>query len=115
MSRICVADKVLLEYQTGRISMSRLTQLSYMSKASVSAAIRTLTAQNFVARERSADDARSLNLEITDAGTDVVEHIYPVYNQREQAWASLLDADDRAALLRVLERLKERTRNHERP
>lgn len=89
-------------FQTGKISMSKLTQLIHMSKASVSAAVRTLTAQGLVGRERSENDARSLNLEITPAGRRVVESIYPHYNEREQAWANLLSEHDRAELLRIL-------------
>jgi len=98
-------------YFTGKIGMPKLTQLSHMSKASVSAAVRTLTAQRLIRRERSASDGRSLNIEITAEGRDVVEAIYPRYNERERAWAELLAGDDRGELLRILERLMESARS----
>ncbi len=89
-------------YQTGEITMKKLVELSGMSKASVSAIVRTLAADGLVDRTRSDTDARSLTVTLTDAGTRTVERIYPEYNAREQGWASLISEEDRAELLRIL-------------
>lgn len=92
-------------YQTGEVTMKKLVELSGMSKASVSAIVRTLAADGYVERSRSKTDGRSLAVKVTDAGKQTVERIYPKYNQRERGWADLISEHDRVELLRILNAL----------
>ncbi|WP_223692320.1 MarR family winged helix-turn-helix transcriptional regulator [Leifsonia poae] len=87
---------------TGEITMKKLVELSGMSKASVSAVVRTLAADGLVERTKSVADGRSITLCLSEIGAETVARIYPRYNEREQSWAELLSEDDRAHLVRIL-------------
>lgn len=92
----------------GRVSIKRLVELSGLSKASCSAAIRTLTADGLVHRSKSDNDARTVMVELSDQGRDVLAEVFPLYNKREQEWAATLSEEDRGHLLRILNLLMQK-------
>lgn len=94
----------------GRVSIKRLVELSGLSKASCSAAVRTLTADGFVHRSSSDHDGRAVMVELSDKGRQAIQTVFPLYNKREQEWAETLSEEDRAHLLRILNLLMQKGR-----
>jgi len=90
---------------SGPLEPSRLAEMSGMSRAAVSALVKTLEADGLIARTAAAGDARSVVLSITPAGDRKIRTVFTEHNLRESDWASALEPDERDTMIRLLGKL----------
>lgn len=76
-----------------------------MSRAAVSALVKTLERGGLVERRQAEHDRRAVQLTLTAAGRETITSDYRAHNEREQAWANTLDAHERATLIGLLDKL----------
>ena len=72
------------------------------SKATLTGVLSTLEARGWVTREKSASDGRLVLVRMTPAGRDLMEHLFPAFNQQEQHVVSPVEPDRRAELAEML-------------
>lgn len=89
----------------GPAAPSQLAHLSSVSAASISGVLGTLERGELVTRRPSADDARSVLVELTPDGRRTVKRLLMDNNAREIAWVQALTARERQTLARLLHKL----------
>jgi len=90
---------------SGPLEPSRLAEVSGMSRAAVSALVKTLEADGLIERTAATGDARSVVLTLTPAGDRKVRTVFIEHNLRETDWALALEPDERNTLIRLLGKL----------
>lgn len=90
---------------SGPLEPSRLAELSGMSRAAVSALVKTLEADGLIERAAAEGDARSVVLTLTPAGERKIRTVFTEHNLREADWASALEPDERDTMIRLLGKL----------
>jgi DNA-binding MarR family transcriptional regulator len=90
---------------SGPLEPSRLAEMSGMSRQAVSSLVKTLEGDGIIARAAAENDARSVVLSLTPAGTRRVMQVFREHNLREADWAATLDPDERDTLIRLLGKL----------
>jgi len=90
---------------TGPLESRRITTMTGMSRAAVSALIGTLERDGLVTRRPAPSDHRTREVALTDTGLDTVDRVFDEHNEREQLWASTLSVDEQKELARLLEKL----------
>ncbi len=89
----------------GPLEAKRIAELSGMSRAAVSALVKTLERDGMVTRERATHDRRALQLTLTEQGHDAITGAFEEHNKREQAWAGTLTRPELTVLIGLLEKL----------
>src|SRR5262245_29457650 len=90
---------------SGPLEPSRLAEMSGMSRQAVSSLVKTLAADGLIARTAAQNDARSVVLSLTPAGTRKIMQVFTEHNLRESDWASTLDPDERQTMIHLLRKL----------
>ncbi|MDS0134857.1 MULTISPECIES: MarR family transcriptional regulator [unclassified Amycolatopsis] len=89
----------------GPLESRHVARLAGMSRAAVSALVKTLERDGLVTRTQVAHDRRAVELALTRAGHTAVTDAYQEHNKREQAWVASLTPEERAVLIGLLEKL----------
>jgi DNA-binding MarR family transcriptional regulator len=89
----------------GEMEAKTAAELSGLSRASVSALLKTLEKDGLVARRRGEHDGRSVLISLTPAGRAAITRGFSAHNARESAWAADLTPDERATLVALLRKL----------
>ncbi|MEJ3654669.1 MarR family winged helix-turn-helix transcriptional regulator [Actinomycetes bacterium KLBMP 9759] len=89
----------------GSLEPMRVAQLSGMSRAAVSALVKTLERDGLLERRKAGHDRRSVELTLTPAGTDAITAAFAAHNVRERTWAGALSTDEVDQLTALLEKL----------
>ncbi len=89
----------------GPSDATHVAKLSGMSRAAVSALVKTLERDGLVQRKRSERDRRSVVLALTDTGRDAIVSTYHQHNRREQTWTDVLSKPEQTILIGLLEKL----------
>ena len=89
----------------GPMEGKRIAELSGMSRAAVSALVKTLERGEMVLRCQDEQDRRVFSFELTEAGREAIVGAYAAHNEREQAWAAALSRPERTILIGLLEKL----------
>ncbi|MBP2183436.1 MarR family winged helix-turn-helix transcriptional regulator [Amycolatopsis magusensis] len=84
---------------------SRAAELTGMSRAAVSSLAKTLTTSGLLDRVPDGRDRRTVLLALTDTGRQRLEETFRRHNEREAAWAGLLEPGELEVLNRVLGKL----------
>jgi DNA-binding MarR family transcriptional regulator len=82
---------------------------SHMHKTKVSRAVALLERRKLVSRRANRADLREAFLSLTPAGRDVYEELAPIALDFSRQLLEVVDAGDRAALDRALQRLTDRS------
>jgi DNA-binding MarR family transcriptional regulator len=90
---------------SGPLGVSRLAELSGVSRAAVSTLSQRLERDGLLHRDPSAADARSVTLSLTSDGQARLAAAFTEHNRREQRLISRLDPDERTELIRLLDKL----------
>lgn len=90
---------------SGPIDGKTAAALSGMSRATVSNLVNTLERDGLVSRGPSPDDARAVVLSLTPAGEQALRSTFRSHNERETAWAGVLEAQERRTLIALLAKL----------
>lgn len=89
----------------GKLTQVQVAQLTGMSTAAVSSAVRTLLAEGLLSRERDPIDKRAVRLQMTSEGHQVWTDTFKARNSFEQRILASLSSDDLSELNRILEKL----------
>ncbi|HKN51238.1 MAG TPA: MarR family transcriptional regulator [Amycolatopsis sp.] len=82
-----------------------VARLSGMSRAAVSALVKTLERDGLVTRTPVPHDRRAVRLSLSPHGRTAVADAVAAHNAREQAWFSALSPAERSVLIGLLEKL----------
>lgn len=91
----------------GRISAQNVSRIIGMDKASVSRCFKGMLARGLITLALDADDGRVRIATLTPAGRALHDRIMGVALAREQAFLSVLSADEQDTLIGLLRRLHE--------
>ncbi|MGW6727244.1 MarR family winged helix-turn-helix transcriptional regulator [Nocardia sp. NPDC055029] len=87
------------------LTAGSLNRAAMVTSGAITNRIDRLAAKNLVRRVPSADDRRSVFVQLTDEGRELVDRLLPLHMANEQRLLASLGAEDReqlAGLLRVL-------------
>jgi len=86
----------------GELTPGRLARETFASPAAVTKRVRALEQRGLVARRIDGRDRRVAHLTLTDAGRDLVDHVFPQQLSYEHSLLSRLPDDERSELARIL-------------
>jgi len=89
----------------GPLESSKVATIAGMSRSAVSALTNTLVRDDWIARDHSTTDARSVRLSLTEEGRRRIQDVFHAVNGREQMWAARLGQDEIHELTRLLAKL----------
>lgn len=89
----------------GPLEAKKVAELAGLSRAALSNLLGGLVRSGTVAREADPSDGRVARLSLTQVGTDEITETFQAHHEREVAWATALDDDERATLVRLLGKL----------
>lgn len=85
----------------------RVAELTGMSRAAVSALVKTLERDGFVNRRHLEHDRRMVELSLTESGRVEIVDVFSAHNRREQLWANGLSAQEQRTLFGLLRKMME--------
>ncbi len=91
----------------GPMSPSMLSERLIVTRATVTGVIDSLERRGFVRRSANSTDRRSLLVEITPAGLDVLRELRRIVHRRERDWLSELSEQDLRGYIAQLHRIQE--------
>lgn len=96
---------VLLTTAGGRLELKTLRRRLRWSKANATEVTATLAARGLLVRRRLADDRRAVVLELTPAGAELVERVFPEHTRRVRATFATLDEQEKRSLATLCRKL----------
>jgi DNA-binding MarR family transcriptional regulator len=96
---------VLLTTAGGRLELKTLRRRLGWSKANATEVTVTLAAQELVRRRRATTDRRSVVLELTAAGAEIVERVFPGHTERVRTTFAALDEGEKRSLASLCRKL----------
>ncbi len=90
----------------GRMSPSELGERLIVTRATVTGLVDSLERRGFVRRTANPDDRRSLLVEITPSGLDVLQRLRELIHRNEKAWMSGLTDEELRAYIGTLHRIQ---------
>ncbi|MBA2566347.1 MAG: MarR family winged helix-turn-helix transcriptional regulator [Thermoleophilaceae bacterium] len=96
---------VLLTTAGGRLELKTLRRRLGWSKANATEVTATLEARGLLARRRTAADRRSVVLELSAAGAEIVERVFPGHTERVRSTFSALDEQEKRSLASLCRKL----------
>ena len=85
--------------------MSALAEHAQTSQASLTGIVDRLEDRGLVARLRSCEDRRVVDVSITESGTAELDRTRAIFTERLESALAPLDAEERTAFLRALRKL----------
>jgi len=92
----------------GPLEVRRVAELSGMSRAAVSALVKTLERDDFLQRRPLEHDRRLVELSLTEHGRTEIARTFGVHNGRERLWAAALPPEEQHTMVELLRKLMER-------
>ncbi len=96
---------VLLVVAGGRLELKTLRRRLHWSKANATEVCATLEQRGLLARRRRADDRRVVLLDLTPAGAEAVERVFPGHTERVSSTFAALDAAEKRSLADLCRKL----------
>lgn len=88
------------------IEMSRIAEAQYVTRPTISSTINHLEKRGLCVRKPSNNgDGRSIQVHLTDDGRNLIEDVFPRFNQGESRFVAGLDVDELQTLARLLRKL----------
>ncbi|GAD84917.1 putative MarR family transcriptional regulator [Nocardia asteroides NBRC 15531] len=87
------------------LTAGALNRAAMVTSGAITNRIDRLEAKNLVRRVPSPDDRRSVFVQLTAEGRELVDHVLPLHVENEQRLLASLGADDRAQLANLLRTL----------
>jgi DNA-binding MarR family transcriptional regulator len=92
----------------GPLEVRRVAELSGMSRAAVSALVKTLERDGFVQRRPLEHDRRLVELSLTEQGRAEIARTFSAHNRRERLWGDALSLEEQKTMIELLRKLMER-------
>jgi DNA-binding MarR family transcriptional regulator len=96
----------------GPMSPSELGQRLIVTRATVTGLLDSLERRGFVRRAPNPADRRSLLVEITPAGRDVLQQVRTTVHRAEKAWMSVLSEAELRTYIELLHRIQDGLADH---
>lgn len=96
---------VVLTTAGGDLELRALRHRLRTSKANATEVVSTLQQRGFVTRRRPPSDRRMVLVEITEAGSDLVDRLFPEHTERVAQAFSVLDEDEKRSLTEICRKL----------
>lgn len=96
---------VVLTTAGGELELRALRHRLRTSKANATEVVSTLQQRGFVTRHRPPEDRRMVLVEITDAGSELVDRLFPEHTERVAQAFSVLDEDEKRSLTEICRKL----------
>jgi len=96
---------VVLKTAAGQLELKTLRRRLGWSKASATEVTTTLETRGLVTRRRLARDRRAAVLELTTAGMDLIERVFPDHARRVSAAFGVLDEGEKRSLAEICRKL----------
>jgi DNA-binding MarR family transcriptional regulator len=97
----------------GRLESGRAAELTGMSRAAVSALVKTLERDGFVRRRHLERDRRIVELSLSERGEVEIVSTLAAHNRREQRWAQGLTREEQETMVVLLRKIMERRSTQE--
>jgi DNA-binding MarR family transcriptional regulator len=91
----------------GRLSPSELGDRLIVTRATVTGLLDSLERRGFVRRVANPDDRRSIFVEITPEGLEVLHEVRTLIHRNEKAWMSVLSDDELRDYIALLHRIQD--------
>ena len=91
----------------GSMPPSELSDRLIVTRATVTGLVDSLEQRGFVHRSANPADRRSLVVEITPAGLDVVQKVRTIVHRHEKAWLSVLSDPELHNYIELLHRIQD--------
>ncbi|MDP4103771.1 MAG: MarR family transcriptional regulator [Bacillota bacterium] len=92
----------------GAMETRKLAKSMGVTVATVSSISNTLERKELCGREVDPRDRRLVLLHLTEKGKEVIEELYPKFNQGEKEFVSVLNTDEQKFLTQLLRRISKR-------
>jgi DNA-binding MarR family transcriptional regulator len=92
----------------GPLESRRVAELTGMSRAAVSALVKTLERDGFLRRRQLEHDRRMVELSLTERGKVEIVGTFAAHNQREQVWAQGLSREEQETMFVLLGKIMAR-------
>ncbi|MBV7328977.1 MarR family transcriptional regulator [Chloroflexi bacterium TSY] len=91
----------------GPIGMSAIAEHQAVSRPTVTSTVNHLEKRGYCLREFASynDDRRTVQVSLTDNGRQLIEEVFPMFNQGETNFVSCLTEDDQTTLANLLRKL----------
>lgn len=96
---------VVLTTAGGELELRALRHRLRTSKANATEVVSTLAGRGFVTRRRPPEDRRMVLVEITAAGAELVDRLFPEHTERVAQAFSVLDEDEKRSLTEICRKL----------
>ncbi|MCF8078574.1 MAG: MarR family transcriptional regulator [Desulfobacterales bacterium] len=104
---LCLTDFAVLEaiLHKGPMPVNTIGKKVLLTSGSISTAVDRLAKRGLVQRLQDPSDGRVFMVHLTKSGKQVIEDAYRRHNQNLETTASVLSAEERSALVRLLKKL----------
>lgn len=96
---------VVLTTAGGKLELRALRHRLRTSKANATEVVSTLQQRGFVTRRRLPEDRRTVLVELTGAGAELVDRLFPEHTERVAQAFSVLDEDEKRSLTEICRKL----------
>ncbi len=107
LGKLTVSQFGVLEalHHLGPMCQGQLSQKLLKSTGNITMVVDNLEKSGFVRRVRSAEDRRMIQIELTPAGTELIERVFPLHAAAIIAEMSVLTPAEQAALSELCRKL----------
>ena len=96
---------VVLTTAGGELELRALRHRLRTSKANATEVVSTLVQRGFVSRRRLPTDRRTVLVQITPEGSELVDRLFPEHTERVTQAFSVLDEDEKRSLTEICRKL----------
>jgi MarR family 2-MHQ and catechol resistance regulon transcriptional repressor len=96
---------VVLTTAGGELELRALRHRLQTSKANATEVVSTLQLRGLVTRRRPPADRRTVLVDITEAGSELVDRLFPEHTERVTRAFSVLDEDEKRSLTEICRKL----------
>lgn len=89
----------------GEMEARHLAAEANVTKGTLTGVVDTLERRGLVARRRHDEDRRLVSVALTDEGAELIEEVFPKFNQQEQYVAGMMTGPQRKAVASGLRRI----------
>lgn len=98
--RICITLWIM-----GPLPSHRVTAMTNMSRATVSAALKRIDDEGLITKAASTEDARSVTVTLTDKGEGLIRSSFAAHMEFENEWFGVLTDIEKQLLIMLIEKL----------
>lgn len=95
-------------YHKGDLKICEIIEKTLSTSGNMTVIIRNLELDGYVERIQDLEDKRVHRIHLTEAGSAIIERIFPQHLEELSGWISVLDGEEKQLLLTLLKKLGRR-------